>query len=196
MAPSPVRNQTSRNSTAGGGLTPGMIRLLLMALPVGVFLMALILPGYMFETDQKPTDIGLGPAAWPRAMLLALAIFSALWIAQDIWVLGRAGRTPLLRIPKEDGHYHFGKALVGLVMIVLYGWLLSVLGFAISTAVFIATWCVFGGLRKISVVLPVSVIGTIALLWLFMGLALMPLPRGVGIFGEFSIWLLRAVGIY
>jgi len=196
LAPSPVRDQSGQASNAGGNLPPGMTRLLPLAFPFGLLVLALILPGYMFETDQKPNDNGLGPEAWPRAMLLALAIFSALWIAQDVWVLGRAGRTPLLRIPKEDGHYHFGKALVGLAMIVVYGWLLSILGFAISTAVFIATWCVFGGLRKISVVLPVSVIGTIALLWLFMGLALMPLPRGVGIFGEFSIWLLRAIGIY
>lgn len=177
-------------------MPPGITRLLPSAFPCGLLLLAIILPGHMFESDQKAREIGLGPAAWPSAMLLGLIFFSALWLVRDIWVLGRAGRTPTLCIPKEDGHYDFGKALVGLVMIAVYGWLLSILGFAVSTTLFIATWCLFGGLRNLMIVVPVSLIGTIALLWLFMGLALMPLPRGRGMFGEFSIWLLRAIGIY
>lgn len=196
MASSPIRDESGKKPHAGGSLPPGMARLLPTALPLGLLLLAMILPGHMFESDQKSSEIGLGPAAWPRAMLLGLAVFSALWIARDVWVLGRAGRAPTLRIPREDEHYHFGKALVGLGMIVAYGWLLPIVGFAVSTAIFIATWCLFGGLRNLMVVVPVTVIGTIALLWLFMGLALMPLPRGVGVFGEFSIWLLRATGIY
>jgi putative tricarboxylic transport membrane protein len=165
-------------------------------LPLALLVMALVLPGYMFESDQRPSAIGLGPAAWPRAMLAGLAVFSALWIVRDFWVLGAAGRKPTLTIPTEDSHYHFGKAVVGLIMIVAYGWLLPIVGFAVSTAIFIAAWCLFGGLRNLMVVVPVSLIGTITLMWLFMGLALLPLPRGAGLFDNFSIWLLRATGIY
>lgn len=174
-----------------------MIRLMPTLIPTGLLVMALMLPGYMFKSDQTASSaIGLGPAAWPSTMLLGLAFFSVLWIVRDIWVLARAGRPPTLRFPDEDEHYHFGKALVGLVMIVAYGWLLPRLGFAVSTTVFIAVWCLFSGLRNLLIVVPVTLIGTIALLWLFMGLALMPLPRGAGVFGEFSIWLLRTTGIY
>ena len=196
MASARKPDEQGRAPGAGGITSPGIARLLPTALPLGLFLLALILPSFMFQSDQRASAVGLGPAAWPRAMLMGLAFFSALWIARDIWVLSRAGRRPTLSIPTEDEHYHFGKALVGLVMIVAYGWLLPVLGFALSTAIFIATWCLFGGLRNLKVVVPVTLIGTIALLWLFMGLALMPLPRGAGVFGEFSIWLLRATGIY
>ena len=181
---------------AGGGVPPGLHRLLPTALPVALLFLALILPGHMFESDQTASNVGLGPAAWPRAMLLGMAFFSVLWIARDIWVLGAAYRRPTLSIPVEDSHYKFGKAIIGLVMIVAYGWLLPVVGFALSTAAFIAIWCIFGGLRNLWVVIPVTLIGTIALLWLFMGLALMPLPRGAGVFDTFSIWLLRATGIY
>ena len=174
-----------------------MIRLMPTLIPTGLLIMALILPGYMFKSDQTASSaIGLGPAAWPSTMLLALAFFSVLWIARDIWVLARAGRSPTLRFPDDDEQYHFGKALVGLVMIVAYGWLLPRLGFAVATTVFIAVWCLFSGLRNLLIVVPVTLIGTIALLWLFMGLSLMPLPRGAGVFGEFSIWLLRTTGIY
>ena len=89
-----------------------------------------------------------------------------------------------------------GRALAGLAMIVAYGWLLSVLGFAVASAVFIVAWCLLGGMRRPVVLIVVALVGTLALLWLFMGLALMPLPRGQGVFDGFSIWLLQATGIY
>jgi putative tricarboxylic transport membrane protein len=196
MASAQPNNQNGQTPRAGGGISPRIARLLPTLLPIALLVMALVLPGHMFESDQKASTIGLGPAAWPSTMLLGMAVFSALWIARDIWVLGAAGRKPTLSIPVEDSHYHFGKAIAGLVMIVTYGWLLPMLGFAVATAIFIAVWCFFGGLRNLRVVIPVTLIGTIALLWLFMGLALMPLPRGAGVFDNFSIWLLRATGIY
>jgi putative tricarboxylic transport membrane protein len=196
---------TSANQTAHDGQTPetgaappsGLILLLPTLLPAAILLLALILPGHILQSDQSiSNDIGLGPTAWPKAMLNGVALFSVLWIARDIWVLGAASRAPTLSIPVEESHYHFGKAIVGLMMIIAYGWLLPKLGFAVSTATFIAVWCLFGRLRNILVVAPIALIGTVALLWLFMGLALMPLPRGMGVFDTFSIWLLRATGIY
>lgn len=189
-------HKTRETPMAGRRHPPGIARLWPTLVPLGLFVTALVLPGHMFQSDQTARTIGLGPAAWPRTMLLGMAFFSALWIARDLWVLGAAHRPPTLRMPVDEGEYQFGKAIVGLVLIVAYGWLLPLLGFAVSTAVFIAVWCLFGGLRKLRIVVPVTLIGTIALLWLFMGLALMPLPRGAGVFDGFSIWLLRTTGIY
>lgn len=196
MASSPRESGRTQKPRAGGQASPGIARLLPTAIPLGLLALAIFLPGQMFQSDQTASVIGLGPAAWPRAMLLGLGVFSALWILRDLWVLAGAGRMPSLRMPQEDEQYNFGKALVGLVMIVAYGWILPLVGFAVSTVLFIAAWCFFGGLRDLRVVVPVTLIGTLGLLWLFMGLALMPLPRGAGGFGDFSIWLLRATGIY
>lgn len=39
-------------------------------------------------------------------------------------------------------------------------------------------------------------IGSVALLYLFVKLALMPLDRGVGAIGEFTVQLYRWLGIY
>lgn len=181
---------------AGRDTPPGFLRLLPTLIPVVLLVMALVLPAQMFQTDQRPELIGLGPGAWPRVMLLGMAFFAALWMARDVWALSAAGRSPTLTIPVEDSHYDFRKALVGLAVIAAYGWFLPQVGFATATCIFILVWCFLGGLRNPLIVLPVSLIGTIALLWLFMGLALMPLPRGMGVFDNFSIWLLRATGIY
>lgn len=196
MASAKPNKDIGQMPRAGGGIPPGYLRLLPTMIPLGLLVLALVLPAHMFQSDQTASRIGLGPAAWPRAMLLGMALFSGLWIARDIWALSAAGRKSTLSIPVEDTHYHFGKAIIGLMMIIAYGWMLPKIGFAASTAVFILVWCLFGGLRNLLIVVPVTLIGTIALLWLFMGLALMPLPRGAGVFDNFSIWLLRATGIY
>ncbi|MFT7107228.1 MAG: putative tricarboxylic transport membrane protein [Yoonia sp.] len=196
MASAKPNKDIGQMPRAGGGIPPGYLRLLPTLIPLGLLLLALVLPAHMFQSDQTASRIGLGPAAWPRAMLLGMALFSALWIARDIWALSAAGRKSTLSIPVEDTHYHFGKAIIGLIMIIAYGWMLPKIGFATATATFILVWCLFGGLRNMLVVVPVTLIGTIALLWLFMGLALMPLPRGAGVFDNFSIWLLKATGIY
>ncbi len=170
--------------------------LLPTAVPAALLVAALILPGQMFQSQPSTPPIGLGPAAWPAAALAALAIFAALWIARDLWALRDPARAPTLSAPVEEEAYRYGHAVAGLALIVVYGWLLPKVGFSVATATFIAAWCWLGGLRSLRVVLPVTLIGTLTILWLFMGFALMPLPRGYGPFDAFSVWLLRAVGIY
>ncbi|SNT72528.1 tripartite tricarboxylate transporter TctB family protein [Paracoccus seriniphilus] len=174
----------------------GLILLRPAVLPAMLFLLALILPQFMFWQGAPKVTEGLGPAAWPDLILDGLAIFSAIWLVHELWVLGRAGRRPMLKAQEDDEVYRYGKALVGILLIVIYGAVLSLVGFALATAGFIAIWTLYGGIRNPLVVASVSLIGTAILLWVFMGLALMPLSRGQGGFDHFSIWLLQTLGIY
>ena len=190
-----AKEAPGRNRT-GAGQTAGVVRLLPALLPAVLAVLALILQHFVFWRGKPAVTTGLGPDAWPDLILNALALFSAIWLGLELWVLGRAGRRSALRAPDDDEIYRFGKAVIGIILIVLYGILLPLTGFALTTAAFIAIWCVYGGVRKPLVVLPVSLIGTWVLLWVFMGISLMPLSRGRGIFDQFSIWLLKALGIY
>lgn len=200
MTPDHQTDDTGGCARASGVFPAGGARplraLASIALPAAVLVLALILPSFIFRADQVIRANGLGPAAWPRAMLAGLVVFALLWIWREIWVLGRAGRAPTLSPPQDEGGYDMRRALIGMGLIAAYGMAMPQVGFALTTAVFVAAWCYLSGLRKWRVVAPVTLIGTIAILWLFMGLALMPLPRGQGGFGEFSIWLLRTTGIY
>ena len=190
-----AKEAPGRNRT-GAGQTAGVVRLLPALLPAVLAVLALVLQHFVFWRGKPAVTTGLGPDAWPDLILNALALFSAIWLGLELWVLGRAGRRSALRAPDDDEIYRFGKAVIGIILIVLYGILLPLTGFALTTAAFIAIWCVYGGVRKPLVVLPVSLIGTWVLLWVFMGISLMPLSRGRGIFDQFSIWLLKALGIY
>src|SRR5690606_41508601 len=121
---------------------------------------------------------------------------AGVWLAREL-VAWRGGRpTPTAAAAPADESYSYTKAAAGLAMIVAYGSLLPVIGFSLATAGFIALWCILGGLRRPLVVVPLALVGTAALLWVFMGVALMPLSRGQGVFDDISIAILQLLGIY
>jgi putative tricarboxylic transport membrane protein len=160
---------------------------------------ALLLPAFMMQSDRPFRGAGLGPAAWPNVMLALLAGFAALWVVQELWAWRRNRGSDPAAAPsagEDEEVYSYRKAALGLLLIVAFGWLLPIVGFPIATVAFIVLWCTLGGVRNPLVVVPVSLIGTVALLWLFMGAALMPLPRGRGALDQFSVGLLQALGIY
>jgi putative tricarboxylic transport membrane protein len=174
----------------------GMGRLIPPLAAAGLTAAALVLPNFMFHSDRRPDVPGLGPGAWPGAILLALATFSAIWLGMELWGLARNRSFSSLTAPDDDEGYDYGKALSGICLVLAFGWLLPILGFALATSVFLLVWCLYGGLRNPLVLILVPTLGTLTLLWMFMGLALMPLSRGVGPFERFSVWLLTLTGIY
>ena len=129
-------------------------------------------------------------------MLALLALCSAIWLFSEVWLLVRGRVSTSLATPHDEDVYHYGKALTGILLVIAFGWLLPIVGFALACAGFLLVWCLYGGLRHPAVLLLVPTIGTVALLWMFMGLALMPLSRGAGVFDRFSVWLLQLLGIY
>jgi putative tricarboxylic transport membrane protein len=195
---SPLRTET------GGAKhrAPHMGRLLQtvlsrIALPSGILALTLILPSYMFHRPLRIRARGLGPDAWPTIFLNAIAVIAVLWIITELWgVFAEQKRKRTAFVPEQTEVYSYRKAAGGMALLLGFAWLLPNVGFAISAALFIFCWCLLGGIRKSGILLAVSVIGMITLLWVFMGLALMPLNRGVGVFDDFSVWFLRLLRIY
>lgn len=187
---------TKQETTRRKGRTKALARLVPVAVPAILLIAALVLPGFMFSSDRRPDVPGLGPAAWPNIVLILLGFFSAIWLAIEVWTLIKWRVSTSLSAPHDEDVYHYGKALTGIGLVIAFGWLLPVIGFALACASFLLVWCLYGGLRNPIVLLLVPTVGTVALLWMFMGLALMPLSRGVGIFDRFSIGLLQLLGIY
>jgi putative tricarboxylic transport membrane protein len=168
-----------------------------LAAPAGFLIAALVLPSFMLDTTRPLRGTGLGPAAWPQAMLVLIAVCAVIWMAQTViaWRGGRPVPAATAAAPAGETYSH-RKALIGLVLIVAYGWLLPVTGFPLATAAFIALWCILGGVRHPLAVVPLSLVGTVVLLWIFMGLALMPLSRGQGVFDQVSVTILQLLRIY
>lgn len=146
--------------------------------------------------DAVPNAVG--PGGWPRAMLMGLAIFAALTLLAELadWrqTLRRGGDPEIEALTANNGSELL--ALIGVGIILAYGFSIPYLGFALATVLFIAIWCAVGRIRSWLTITLVSVLGTIVLLYMFVALAKMPLNRGVEPFNGWTISLYRLLRIY
>jgi len=141
-------------------------------------------------------DSFVGPATWPRAMLIGIAACSALLILRNVLLYADAQRASAPGALAPDEQFDNGKAAVGIAVLILYVVAMPVVGFALATVGFFLVWLPFGGMRRPHVVASVAVIGTIALLYAFVKLTTLPLDRGIGVFDSVTVFLYRLLGIY
>jgi putative tricarboxylic transport membrane protein len=141
-----------------------------------------------------------GPTTWPTVMLYAVSALRA--------GLGGAahGGGPAATPSVREEALEFGdvaerktgglRVWVGIGLVLAYGFVAGLAGFctrhgAVHRAVAAARRHPLAQADRRG-----QLIGTVALLYLFIKLALMPLDRGAGVIGEFSVWLYRLLGIY
>ena len=152
-----------------------------------------------FVTDRPEEAAAMargiaGPVTWPTIMLYAVLLFSLAWGVQRVAMVLRQRKQPVDIVPPAGaGGLH---VWVGIVLVLAYGYGLALLGFAISTVLYMLLWLLLGGIRRPLPLVLVPLLGTTVLLYFFIKLALMPLDRGVGAIGEFSVALYRLLGIY
>ena len=192
------RKETGALDHRGSALSHyGVMIVSRIAMPGGFLAAALILPLYMFDRPLRIRARGPGPDAWPTVFLNAIAAIALFWIIAEIWALYAAQkRKKPAPVATKTEVYSYPKAAAAIALLLAFGWLLPNVGFPIAALLFIFSWCFLGGIRNPVALICVSVIGMITLLWVFMGLALMPLSRGAGIFDDFTVWFLRLVRIY
>src|SRR3546814_4568806 len=66
-----------------------------LAAPVGFLAAALILPAFIVASERPFRGVGLGPTAWPAAMLAFIAVCAAIWLAQELLAWRRGRIVPL-----------------------------------------------------------------------------------------------------
>lgn len=151
-----------------------------------------------FVTDRPEEAAAMargiaGPTTWPTLMLYGVVLFALGWAVQRIAIVLRRSEQAAAAPPTVA---RGARVWFGIVLVLAYGFSLPILGFAVATVAYIALWLLLGGIRAPLKVTLISVLGTTVFLYFFIKLALMPLDRGVGAIGEFSIALYRLLGIY
>ena len=135
----------------------------------------------------------VGPTTWPTLMLWAVVVFALAWTVQRVaQVLRSRERREVTKALAPVGW----RVWVGIVLVLAYGFSLPILGFAVATPLYLLIWLLVGGVRSPGLLVGVTLLGSLVLLYLFVKLALMPLDRGVGAIGEFTVQLYRWLGIY
>lgn len=151
-----------------------------------------------FVTDQPEMVAQMtrgiaGPTTWPTLMLWGMFVFAFGWaVERAARVLRHREGQVAAKVQSPAGW----RVWAGIVLVLAYGFSLPTLGFAVATPLYLLLWLLLGGERSSRLLAGVTVIGSVALLYMFVKLALMPLDRGVGVIGEFTVQLYRWLGIY
>jgi putative tricarboxylic transport membrane protein len=125
----------------------------------------------------------LGPAYWPKFLLICLMALSFL-VAVDAFRERKKGNSEKAETSKADG----GKVrfFFAIGFIVLYFILIQIFGFIILTPLFLIAFMYLLGERKKIWLFGVSIGITIVIVFAFTKAMYVPLPRGQWIFLEFS----------
>jgi putative tricarboxylic transport membrane protein len=170
-------------------------------LPHGLMLVATVLLYWAATGIQGSTGAGrIGPDAWPRAIIVIMGLLCAWEIARRLAVRPRAGGPGASGAEADDASQappamHLGKLAAGAGLVLAYVVTVPWLGFFVATAVFLAAFPWFGGLRRPILTGALGVAGSLALVVVFMRVAYISLPLGEGPFRALSLALLSAIGV-
>lgn len=169
-----------------------------LAAPVAFICLAALMLGFITDRPEEAQAMArgiAGPTTWPRIMLYGVMLFALAWALQRLALVlrHREGLPPLATPIAAAGG---PRVWAGILLVLAYGYSLPLIGFALATVIYIALWLLLGGIRSALQVTLTSIAGTVIFLYFFIKLALMPLDRGVGAIGEFSVALYRLLGIY
>jgi putative tricarboxylic transport membrane protein len=161
-------------------------------------LAGLVLAGGLFlgarGLDEIAREGQLGPGFWPRLVLAGLGL-ACLLKALSEW--RRA--TPSLGLGTETesaGEISRARLAIGILLIVLYVLAAPWTGFMLATAAFIAAFMVLAGARSPVAIAAHAVVGTVVLLYTFVRIVYLPLPKGEGALETLTLAVYRALRIF
>lgn len=146
---------------------------------------------------QYPAKAGnLGPDFWPK-LLLGLTMAACLYeIAKTVLFHRGTSLKDDAGEEKAEAPKQYPKLLIiGALMTIAYVYFLDILGFILCTVLYLALFMVVGRYRKVRVIAANSVIGSILFVVIFMKAVYVSLPIGQGPFQQFSLLVLKMLGI-
>lgn len=148
-----------------------------------------------FRTGQ-PDD--LGPAFWPRLLVVLLAVCVLARVVQKARAPRSAGTEPDADADENaDEVAHDGRrAALAIASIVGYVAAAIYLGYLIATAAFVVCFLLLCGRRRIVLGIALGAGAALAFSYLFLKVVYVSVPSGVGIFDSFTVGVYELIGIY
>ncbi len=150
--------------------------------------------------DAVAQEDQLGPGFWPRLVLTGLGLACAAKTMQAL--LRRPRRRPRQEpgavVDLDPGQLPGMSSRIltaAVVLVVLYVVATPWLGFPLATAAFIVAFMTVAGARSVLSIATSAVVGSGSLLYLFVKLVYLPLPKGAGPFEAITLALYRGLGI-
>lgn len=171
------------------------------------YALLLAVAGVLYAVALRIEYIGpaerIGPDFWPRAILALLAGVCVYELAKSLFASQARSTGGMLQYFLDQASTDDAPARppsaarvwLGVGATLAYVVLVSVLGFFLATAVFLAGFIALGGYRRWGVVAACSLGGSLAMVAVFMKVVYVSLPLGVGPFRLLSLGLLSALGV-
>lgn len=133
----------------------------------------------------------LGPGFWPRLVLAGLGLACLIKLVQ-------AWRSAGGHVSSEAEAPAPARGRLALAMACILGYVAvtPAVGFPLATALFVVAFMAIGGARSGAGIAATAAGGTVALLYLFVKLVYLPLPKGEGPFEALTLALYRALRIF
>ena len=145
------------------------------------------------------SEEGFGPYSWPKVMLIGIAA-SAFALALLRWRAFARGKVDAVgRSLGEDSVASGSRSrdiIAAVIALLAYGMAQVYIGFALATFLFLVTWMVLASRRGLATVIVSSAACTVGLLYLFVKVAYLPLPKGELLFDDFTVKLYQLLHIY
>ena len=129
---------------------------------------------------ENPNDI-FGASGFPE-ILSILALIVLIFITVTVFREKRKINIPMFNLRSADGR----KLVINVLLLAGYVALLNVLGFCITTVLYLFSGAVAIGYRKWVTLTIFSIVTTAVLVVVFGSVFYVPLPRGVGMLRELS----------
>jgi hypothetical protein len=166
-----------------------MPRALVVAPLLGAGAAAAFLPS-TWALDGLAREGQLGPGFWPRLALIGLGLACA----AKAWEAWRD--RPRSGPGTETTRLAAGPLATSIALVVGYVALAPILGFPLATGAFIALFARLAGLRSWKALAANVLLGTVGLLYVFVKVVYLPLPKGDGPFEAMTLALYRALRLF
>ena len=175
--------------------------------PLVPYLAMLVAAGLLYWSATRiDVDTGgrISPAAWPKAIIVMLALLCVYEVARRLLSSSGHGPAGLVStaapeaagVASETPQREYPGRLWGAIgLVTAYTVSAPWIGFFVSTALFLSVFPWVAGLRRPWLSAILGLAGSFTLVVVFMRIAYISLPLGEGPFKALSIALLRAIGV-
>jgi len=161
--------------------------------PLLIFIAAVYFYVLAGSMDENPMPGQMGPAFWPRTILILLMASCVLKALESYLAFGKGIADMGVESAPPDVSVSKLIAMIILVLAVVPG--MEILGFALANFIFLILFIRIAGMRKLPSLIVTSLLGTIFLLYLFGKIVYLPLPKGDWIFNDLTIFIYRLLYI-
>ena len=163
--------------------------------PLLIFIAAVYFYVLTGSMDENPMPGQVGPAFWPRALLILLMASCVLKALESYLAFGKGVGADIGGVECIPRDWSAPKLIVMIILVLAVVPAMEILGFALANFLFLILFIRIAGMRKLPSLIVTSLLGTIFLLYLFGKIVYLPLPKGEWIFSDLTIFIYRLLYI-